>query len=83
MLIEFILKQDKLRLQQCAAQFQQQQQLRYAYLWLTGQRCKQFISSAPGLTLSFSAGMLMTWRHTSTVKTLRKVGAVRWLRYLI
>ncbi|MDX1538934.1 hypothetical protein [Arsukibacterium sp.] len=83
MLIDLLIKKDKLKLQQCTARFEQQQQLRYAYLWLAGQRCKQFIGSAPGLTLSFSAGLLMQLRHNAMVKTMRGIGAVQWLRRLL
>lgn len=83
MLIDLLIKKDKLKLQHCNEQFRQQQQLRHAYLWLAGQRCKQFLGSAPGLTLSFSAGMLMQLRHNATVKTMRSLGAMRWLRLLL
>ncbi|HAW92092.1 MULTISPECIES: hypothetical protein [unclassified Arsukibacterium] len=82
MLIDLLTKKDKLKIQQCNEAFAQHQQLRHAYLWLAGQRAKQFLGSAPGLTLSFSAGMLMRHRRSMMVKTLRGVGAIQWLRRL-
>ncbi|MBV2129404.1 hypothetical protein [Arsukibacterium indicum] len=83
MLIDLLIKKDKRKLQQCAARFQKRQKLRHAYLWLAGQRTKQFLGSAPGLTLSFSAGMLMQFRRNAMVKTMRGIGAVQWLRRLL
>ncbi|MAD75215.1 MAG: hypothetical protein CML20_10575 [Rheinheimera sp.] len=82
MLIDLLTKKDRLKIQQCNEAFEQHQQLRHAYLWLAGQRTKQFLGSAPGLTLSFSAGMLMQFRHSIVVKTMRGVGAIKWLRLL-
>ncbi|SNY54724.1 hypothetical protein SAMN06297280_2718 [Arsukibacterium tuosuense] len=83
MLIDLLIKKDKLKLQHCTEQFQHHQQLRHAFLFLSGQRCKQFLGSAPGLTLSFSAGMLMQLRHNAVVKTMRGLGALQWLRRLV
>jgi hypothetical protein len=83
MLIDLLTRKDRRKLQQCTDRFQQHQKLRHAYLWLVGQRGKQFLSSAPGLTLSFSAGMLMQYRRSMVVKTLRGIGAIQWLRRLM
>lgn len=83
MLIDLLIKKDKLKLQQCNEQFQHHQQLRHAFLFLSGQRSKQFIGSAPGLTLSFGAGMLMQFRHNAVAKTLRGLGMIQWLRRLL
>jgi hypothetical protein len=82
-LIDLLIKKDKLKLQQCNAEFKQRQQLRQAYLWLAAQRSKQFLGSAPGLTLSFTAGMLMQFRHGIAVKTMRSFGVIKWLRRLV
>ena len=82
MLIDLLTKKDRLKIQQCNKAFEKQQLLRHAYLWLAGQRTKQFLGSAPGLTLSFSAGMVMRFRHSTMVKTMRGVGALKWLRLL-
>lgn len=83
MLIDLLTKKDKLKLQHCTEQFQHHQHLRHAFLFLAGQRAKQFLGSAPGLTLSFGAGMLMQSRHNPTVKTMRSLGAIKWLRRLV
>jgi hypothetical protein len=82
MLIELLIKKHQLRLQQCTERYQQDQRLRCAYLWLLQQLAKQFLSSAPGLAISFTAGMLMPLRHHSAIKMLRRSGALHWLRQL-
>ncbi len=83
MIIDLLISKHQLKLQQCAAEYQQQQQLKHAYLWLLGQRSKQFLGSAPGLTLSFGAGVLMQMRHTAAVRTVRRLAGFQWLRYLL
>lgn len=83
MIIDLLIKKHQLKLQQCTAEYQQHQQLRQCYLWLLRQRSRQFLGSAPGLALSFSAGVLMQLRHNDAVKTLRSFGAVQWLRHLL
>ncbi|KKO47144.1 hypothetical protein WG68_00355 [Arsukibacterium ikkense] len=83
MLIDLLISKHQLKLQQCTAQYQQQQQLRLTYLWLLGQRAKQFLGSTPGLTLSFMAGILMQRRHSQLVKTARRLGGLHWLRHIL
>ncbi|WP_333609699.1 hypothetical protein [Arsukibacterium sp.] len=80
MIIDLLIKKQQLQLQQCTAEYQQHKAVRQAYLWLLGQRSKQFIGSVPGLALSFSVGMLMPLRHNATFKMVWRLGGLRWLR---
>lgn len=83
MLIDRLLRQRRLKVQQLAAEGQRRQKLLLAEHWLLQQRSKAFIGSAPGLMLSFSAGVLFQLRHNSAVKTVRSVIGLRWLRLLL
>lgn len=82
MIIDKLIKKQQLKLLQCTAAYQQHQQLRQAYLWLLAQRSKQFLGSAPGLTLSFGAGVLMQLRHTTAIRTVRRLAGFQWLRFI-
>lgn len=83
MLIDKLLHRQKLQVAQLAEQGRQRQKLLLAESWLLQQRGKAFIGSAPGLMLSFSAGVLFQLRHNSAVKTVRSVIGLRWLRSLL
>ena len=83
MLIDPLLRQRRLAVKRLAAQGQQQQKVLLAERWLLQQRATAFIGSAPGLALSFSAGVLLQLRHNSAVKTVRSVVGLRWLKRLI
>lgn len=80
MLIDKLLRRQRLRVAELAEQGRQRQKLLLAEHWLLRQRALSFIGSAPGLTLSFSAGMLFQLRHNSSVKTVRRLVGLRWLR---
>lgn len=83
MLIDKLLHQRRQVVAQLAHEGHERQKLLRAETWLLQQRSKAFIGSAPGLTLSFSAGVLFQLRHNSAVKTLRSVVGLRWLRTLL
>ena len=80
MLIDKLLRQRRLRVLQLAEQGRQRQKLLQAESGLLQQRATAFIGSAPGLMLSFTAGALFQLRHNSTVKTVRSLVGLRWLR---
>ena len=83
MLIDKLLRHRRLEVERLAKEGHQRQKLLQAESWLLQQRAKTFIGSAPGQTLSFSAGVLFQLRHNSAVKTLRSVIGLRWLRSLL
>ena len=83
MLIDKLIRQRRLAVQQLAEQGRQRQKLLQAESWLLQQRAKAFIGSAPGLMLSFTAGVVFQLRHNSTVKTVRSLVGLRWLRLLL
>ena len=83
MLIDKLLRRQRLRVAELAEQGRQRQKLLQAESWLLQQRAKAFIGSAPGLMLSFTAGALFQLRHNSTVKTVRSVVGLRWVRLLL
>ena len=83
MLIDKLLSRQRLRVAELAEQGRQRQKLLLAENWLLRQRALSFIGSTPGLMLSFSAGMLFQMRHNSTVKTVRSMVGLRWLRLLL
>lgn len=76
MLIAKLLKTQQQQVQALAAQSHQQQKLLGAYQFLLKQNTLHFLSSAPGLALSFSAGVLFQLRHQSHIKTIRSL--IRW-----
>jgi hypothetical protein len=80
MLIKKLLQPQALQVAKLTVQGQQRQKQMQAEQWLLRQRATAFISSAPGLMLSFSAGCLFQLRHNDMVKTLRKLVGVSWLR---
>lgn len=80
MLIDKLLSRQRLRVAELAEQGRQRQKLLLAENWLLRQRALSFIGSTPGLMLSFSAGMLFQMRHNSTVKTVRSMVGLRWVR---
>ena len=82
MLIDKLVCRQRQQVAQLAEQGQQQQQLLLAHSRLLRQRALNFIGSAPGLTLSFSAGVLFQLRHNSSVKTVRRLVGLRWIRLL-
>jgi hypothetical protein len=82
MLIDKLLRQQRLQVTQLAEQGRQRQKLLRAETWLLRQRAGAFISSTPGLMLSFSAGVVFQMRHNTTVKTLRTMVGLRWLRWV-
>ncbi|MDP2715036.1 hypothetical protein [Rheinheimera sp.] len=82
MLIDKLLYQQRLQVAQLAEQGRQRQKLLQAETWLLRQRAGAFIGSAPGLMLSFSAGVVFQMRHNTTVKTLRTMVGLRWLRWV-
>lgn len=82
MLIDKLLSRQRLRVAELAEQGRQRQKLLLAENWLLRQRAMSFIGSTPGLMLSFSAGMLFQMRHNTTVKTLRTMVGLRWLRWV-
>ncbi len=83
MLINLLIKKQQKQVEQCCTLHLQRQHLRLAYLSLLAGRSKQFLGSAPGLTLSFCAGVLLQFRHHTAVKTVRRLGALHWLRHLV
>lgn len=76
MLIATLLKTKQQQVQALADQSREQQKLLGAYQFLLKQNTLHFLSSAPGLALSFSAGVLFQLRHRSHIKTLRSL--IRW-----
>ncbi len=78
MLIATLLKTKQQQVKALAEQSREQQKLLGAYQFLLKQNTLHFLSSAPGLALSFSAGVLFQLRHHSHVKTLRSL--IRWRR---
>ncbi|GAB60582.1 hypothetical protein [Rheinheimera nanhaiensis] len=78
MLIATLLKTKQQQVKALAEQSSEQQKLLGAYQFLLKQNTLHFLSSAPGLALSFSAGVLFQLRHHSHVKTLRSL--IRWRR---
>lgn len=82
MLIDKLVCRQRQQVAQLAEQGHQQQQLLLAHSRLLRQCALIFIGSAPGLTLSFSAGVLFQLRHNSSVKTVRRLVGLRWIRLL-
>jgi hypothetical protein len=80
MLIDLLLRQQRKRVNKLAEQGRQKQKLLHAEQWLLRQRATAFLSSAPGLLLSFGAGCLFQLRHNTAVKTVRRAVGFRWLR---
>lgn len=83
MLIDSLLRQRRLQVKRLASEGQERHKVLLAECWLLQQRATVFIGSAPGLMLSFSAGVLLQLRHNSAVKTLRSVIGLRWLKSLL
>lgn len=83
MLIDKLLRKRRLAVQRLASDAHTQQKVLQAERWLLQQRSAAFITSVPGLALSFSAGVLLQLRHNSAVKTLRSVIGLRWLKTLV
>ena len=82
MLIDKLICRQRLQVDQLAKQGEQRQTLLMTQRRLLRQRALSFIGSAPGLTLSFSAGVLFQLRHNSSVKTVRRLVGLRWIRLL-
>ena len=82
MLIDQLLIKQRLKVAHLAEQGRQRQKLLRSETWLLRQRTRAFISSTPGLMLSFSAGVVFQMRHNSTVKTVRSLVGLRWLRWV-
>lgn len=83
MLIQQLLNKQQAKLTELTAQSQLQQQELLLRKQQLLQSALTFISSTPGLILSFSAGCLFQLRHNSAVKTLRSVVGFRWIARLI
>lgn len=83
MLIDKLVCQQRQQVAQLAEQSAQQHTVLQAHRALLHQRALRFIGSTPGLMLSFSAGVLFQLRHNSTVKTLRSLVGLRWLKLLL
>lgn len=82
MLIHYLVKQQQKRLNLLIEQSKLQQEI----LLLRQQQLKEhslvFITSAPGLILSFSLGCLFQLRHNKAIKTMRTLVGFRWIRML-
>ena len=76
MLIATLLKAKQQQVEALAEKSREQQKLLGAYQFLLTQNTLHFLTSAPGLALSFSAGVLFQLRHRSHIKTLRSL--IRW-----
>lgn len=81
MLIDKLLSSRRLRVQQLAEQGARLQHNLQFQQQLLQQRALVFISSAPGLMLSCSAGVMFSLRHNTVVKTVRRAVGLRWLRW--
>lgn len=80
MLIDKLICRQRLQVDQLAKQGEQRQTLLMTQRRLLRQRALSFIGSAPGLTLSFTAGVLFQLRHNSSVKAVRRLVGLRWIR---
>jgi hypothetical protein len=82
MLIHYLVKQQQKRLNLLIEQSKLQQEI----LLLRQQQLKEhslaFITSAPGLILSFSLGCVFQLRHNKAIKTMRTLVGFRWIRML-
>lgn len=78
MLIGRLLNARQQQVQTLAEKSQQQHKQLQANQFLLKQSTVRFLASVPGLTLSFSAGVLFQLRHHSHIKTLRSL--IRWRR---
>ncbi|MEO3680377.1 hypothetical protein [Rheinheimera fenheensis] len=76
MLIGRLLKTEQQQVQVLAEKSLQQHKQLQAYQFLLKRSTMRFLASAPGLTLSFSAGVLFQLRHHHSMKTLRSL--MRW-----
>ena len=79
MLIAKLLNKQQQKVQRLAAQSRQQHKLLSAHSFLLRQRALSLIGSAPGLALSFSAGVLFQLRHHSSIKAVHSLIGWRWL----
>ncbi len=82
MLIHYLVKQQQTRLNLLTEQSKLQQEI----LLLRQQQLKEqslaFITSDPGLILSFSLGCLFQLRHNKAIKTIRTLVGFRWIRMI-
>lgn len=78
MLIQQLLKKKQRHLAEQAEQGQRLHRLLLARNQHLTQSVRVFISSAPGLMLSFGLGCLFQLRHNSAVKLLRSTVGLRW-----
>lgn len=82
MLIHYLVKKQQKRLNLLIEQSKLQQEM----LLLRQQQLKEhslaFITSAPGLILSFSIGCLFQLRHNKAIKTMRTLVGFRWIRMI-
>lgn len=76
MLIATLLKTKQHKVQTLAEKSRLQHKQLQAHQFLLKRSTMRFLASAPGLTLSFSAGVLFQLRHQSHIKTLRSL--LRW-----
>jgi hypothetical protein len=80
MLIQKLVKTPQLKLQLLLLHSQLKQQELMQEKQQFAEKAQAFIGSPTGLLLSFTAGCLFRLRHTTTVKVLRSLLGVRWLR---
>jgi len=76
MLIGRLLYARQQQVQTLAEKSRLQHKQLQAHQFLLKRSTMRFLASAPGLTLSFSAGVLFQLRHRSHIKTLRSL--IRW-----
>ncbi|MBU1308064.1 MAG: hypothetical protein KKE30_00860 [Gammaproteobacteria bacterium] len=81
MLIDKLLFSRRLRVQQLTEQGAELQHNLQCQQRLLQQRALVFIGSAPGLMLSYSAGVVFSLRHSTVVKTVRSAVGLRWLSW--